>query len=105
MKEQYVKPKIFFESFSLAQTIAKDCGDKHQGTFGQSNHYDPFTCKWIIGSGEGATILFFKGSCADADLIGDLTPEDIEDGLDINDFIEGMCYNNPDGGQSIFSST
>ena len=98
MKEQYVKPSIFFESFSLTQTIARNCGDTHQSTLGQSNHYNENTCQWIVGN----SVYFFVGACKDSSEIGDPTPEDVEDGMEI---MEGLCYNNPDGGQEIFSST
>lgn len=100
MKEQYIKPKIFFESFSLTQTIARNCGDTHDpySTFGESNHYNEFDCQWIIGDGEDALILFFVDACADSWAIGDPEPGDEVE-------YEGMCYNNPDGGQEIFSST
>ena len=98
MKEQYVKPKIFFESFSLTQTIARTCGDNHTGSLGQSNHYDEYSCQWVLGD----QFYFFDGvpvpPCADAESIGSPEPgDDVE--------IYGMCYNNPDGGREVFSST
>ena len=87
MKESYVKPTIYFESFALSQTIAVDCGDTHSGTFGPgSNHYNMYTCSWDVG---GFTV--FLEHC-------DYEMEEDEE-------IEGLCYNNPDGGQTIFSST
>ena len=86
MKEQYVKPTIIFESFSLTQSIAKDCGDEHTGTLGQSTHYDRYTCAWDLGD-----FTIFLSHCDMA--------------LDEDEEIEGFCYNNPEGGQSIFSST
>lgn len=89
MKEEYRKPLIFFESFSLSQTIARNCGDDHSGTMGESNHYNENTCEWDIG---GFTI-FFIDRCDDG-------PDGPEDEYEI----EGICYNNPDGGQTVFSS-
>jgi hypothetical protein len=86
MKEQYRKPLIFFESFSLAQTIAKNCGDTHQSTLGESNHYDAYTCEWDVG---GFTLFF----------------DHCDYPMDEDEQVEGICYNNPDGGQSVFSST
>ena len=86
MKAQYVKPLICFESFSLSQTIARNCGDTHTGTFGPgSNHYNEYTCSWDVG---GFTIFF------------EHCYYEMEEGEEI----EGMCYNNPSGGQEIFSS-
>lgn len=90
MKEQYRKPLIFFESFSLAQTIARNCGDEHDSTIGESTHYNENTCMWDIG---GYTIFFQSNGCEDG-------PEKPGEEFEI----EGMCYNNPDGGQEIFSS-
>ncbi|MBR2806593.1 MAG: hypothetical protein IKE18_07420 [Oscillospiraceae bacterium] len=90
MKEQYVKPLIAFESFSLTQTIARNCGDKHQGTLGESTHLDEYTCMWDLG---GFTIFFIENGCDDG-------PDEEGDEYEI----EGVCYNNPDGGQEIFSS-
>ena len=85
MKEQYRKPMIFFEGFSLTQTIARNCGDKHQGTLGESTHYNENTCTWDLGD----FTLFFD-HC-------DYQMEEDEE-------IEGVCYNNPNGGQTVFSS-
>ena len=102
MKERYVKPELLMESFSLTQTIARNCGDTHTGSFGESNHYNENTCQWVIGDGEDAIYLFFVGACDDSWAIGDPEPGDDEIA---GDFIEGLCYNNPSGGQEIFSST
>jgi len=90
MKESYRKPLIFFENFSLAQTIARNCGDTHSGSLGESTHYNENTCTWDI---EGFTLFF--GHCDE--------PVELDD--DGNWEMEGLCYNNPDGGQTVFSST
>lgn len=92
MKERYIKPMIYFESFSLTQTIARDCGDTHTGTLGESNHYDETTCEWDLG---GFTIFFLT----DGDRCDD-GPDEPGDEYEIDAF----CYNNPDGGREIFSS-
>ena len=105
MKERYVKPLLLFESFSLSQTIARDCGDTHNSSLGQSNHYNPNTCNWIVGEGDGASVYFFYGACRDAEEIGfDEEYPGSEEDLD-EVVIKGFCYNNPDGGQMLFSST
>ena len=96
MKEQYVKPLIVFEDFSLTQTIARNCGDTHTGTLGESTHYDEFTCTWDLG---GVTIFFTEPDDYPYDTCDD-GPWDPETEYEV----EGMCYNNPDGGQEIFSS-
>lgn len=85
MKEKYVSPALLFESFALSQTIARNCGDTHTSTLGESTHYNENTCTWDLG---GMTLFF------------DHCDYYVEDGEEI----EGMCYNNPDGGQEIFSS-
>lgn len=95
MKEEYRKPLVFFESFSLTQTIARNCGDTHTSTLGESNHYNENTCQWVIGD----SYYFYVSACADSDAIGDPVPGD-----EIEEIIEGLCYNNPDGGQTVFSS-
>lgn len=88
MKEMYVKPLICVESFALTQTIARSCGDTHQSTLGQSKHADENTCAWDIG---GYTIFYDATYCEDDD------PGPIDE-------IEGYCYNNPDGGVTLFAS-
>lgn len=93
MKEKYVSPELFFESYSLSQTIARNCGDTHQSTLGESNHYNEATCEWDLG---GFTIFF----TADGDRCDD-GPENADDEYEL----DAICYNNPDGGQEIFSST
>ena len=95
MKEQYVKPLIFFESFSLTQTIARDCGDDHTSHWGQSNHYSESACEWVVG--EDFAIFFtaeLSGRCDDG-------PEEEGDEYEF----EGFCYNNPSEGVELFSST
>lgn len=86
MKEQYVKPQIYFEGFSLTQTIARDCGDDHTSPLGESTHYNAETCGWDLGD----FTLFFDH----CDYL-----------MDEDEQVEGICYNNPNGGQSVFSST
>ncbi len=93
MKQKYVKPLIMFESFALSQTIARNCGDTHSSTLGESTHYNEYTCMWDIG---GVTLFFTLNGCDDG-------PDDPDDPEEEFEF-EGYCYNNPDGGQEIFSS-
>lgn len=89
MKETYVKPAICIESFALTQSIARPCGDNHTGSLGESNHYGPTTCAWVIGD-----LALFTATTAKCDYP-----------MDEDEEIEGICYNNPDGGQQVFSST
>lgn len=89
MREPYEKPTILFESFALSQSIAKNCGDTHDSSFGESTHYNENTCTWDMGY----MTLF-------------LTTTTVECELDMDEFgeFEGVCYNNPDDGQQVFSS-
>ena len=99
MKERYVKPQLLFESFSLSQTIAKDCGDTHDSTLGESTHYEVTTCMWDVG---GYTIFF--DHCGDEQI--DMPEEGEYDDIYeyVAEVLEVECYNNPDGGQMVFSS-
>ncbi len=90
MKESYVKPSIYMESFALSQTIAKSCTFAHTGTLGESNHYNEATCEWTVGG--QVYFLTSNTDCANAFPEG----EDFE--------IGAYCYNNPDGQGSVFSS-
>lgn len=96
MKERYVKPAIYMESFALTQTIARNCGDTHDpaSTVGESTHYSPNACTWDIF---GYTL--FYDHCME-----NMTPKD---GKTIDEMLEGagFCYNNPNGLQTVFSST
>lgn len=98
MKELYVKPSIFFESFSFTQTIAKNCGDTHSGTLGESTHWNEHTCTWDVGG----YIIFLDTNtlCSDAEESGD--GETVWEDGEIE--AGGACYNNPSGGMQMFSS-
>ena len=97
MKEKYVSPALFFESFALSQTIARNCGDNHQGTLGESTHYNENTCTWSFGD----DMNIFWSHCDMS--MEEWGTQDDEGNWEID--IEGLCYNNPDGGQTIFAST
>ena len=92
MRESYVKPVLFFESFALSQTIAKFCENAHQSGFGEPNHYNETECAWDTG----AYALFLTTT---APKTCDFPMDDYE-GEDMG----GMCYNNPSGGQAFFAS-
>lgn len=88
MKKQYSKPGIIIEDFIIAQNIAS-CGAVAGGnSLGKPNHWTKTTCGWdmdgIIAFLEGTTICNYP----------------VEEGTDFG----GICYNNPGGGNSIFSS-
>lgn len=98
MKEEYIKPILMFETFTLSQTIAKNCGDTHtSSSFGESNHYNENTCQWVMGE-----FLVFMNTGCDIETTGD--PE--MDALLLDSLLAeyGACYNNPENGQPVFSS-
>lgn len=89
MKEIYVKPKFYIESFVMSQSVAAGCGAVPGGTsLGKPGHGDKSTCGWDMGNvvvwvdkDHGCSIPY---------------PADGE--------FNGYCYNNPNGGTSIFGS-
>lgn len=88
MKKAYQKPKISVEKFTLSQTIAQSCGYVSGGSSGFPAHADKNTCGWNDGYGD----IYWL----------DKPPCEIE--VDEN-FDKGeMCYNNPNGGVTIFAS-
>lgn len=89
MKKEYAKPKIIIEDFKIAQSIsAGGCGAIANGSLGDPNTWDRSTCGWSMGNlviwtdaNKGCSFKWGK-----------------------DDPWEGVCYNNPTPGNSIFSS-
>ena len=97
MKETYVKPLICFESFALSQTIARQCSGWDAAA--NSNHYSENSgCSYDIG---GETVFYSASGC-DFDMELDESA-----GITLDELLEefGVCYNNPEGGYQVFSST
>ncbi len=89
MKKQYSKPGIIIEDFAIAQSIAAGCGAAHTSPWGSPTHANKNQCGWSDG----------------IDIIWAVEPICTEDGLtDIDGEVGGICYNNPEGGMSIFNS-
>ena len=88
MKKKYSKPGIIIEDFRLSQNIAS-CGAAHQSDWGSPSHWTKATCGWQIMEG---IIAWTEAGGVCNDYYGE------------NDSIEGVCYNNPEGGTTIFSS-
>lgn len=88
VKETYVKPQIHIEYFSLNQNIA-NCGAAHNSDWGSPSHWTKTTCGWRWPNGE---VAFLN----DMEVCTDKYFE--------TDNIEGICYNNPEGGATIFGS-
>lgn len=76
------------EKFALAQTIAQSCGYVSGGSSGSPAHADKNTCGWNDGYGDVYWL--------DASVCKDVVGEDFSNGE--------VCYNNPNGGVSIFAS-
>ncbi|MCD7807962.1 MAG: hypothetical protein LUH02_01360 [Erysipelotrichaceae bacterium] len=91
MKKKYEKPGLIYESFELNQTIAESCGVTGGGnSLGTPSHWSKDTCGWSIG---GNIVLWGSASNGCNDIVEN------DDGAP-----DGMCYNNPSPGQTIFSS-
>lgn len=90
MKAVYVKPQLRVENFSLTDSVAKSCGWNWQDstTIGNPTHGDPSSCGWKYNETD---IVFTNTS--NCTLV-----------VPTGDDLDGMCYNNPDGGVQIFAS-
>lgn len=88
MKKEYKKPMIVLESFNLSQSIAAGCGAIHDSTLGSPNQSSKETCAWVVGGYN----VFLNDTNICTIKIGE------------NDDSLGVCYNNPNGGTSIFNS-
>lgn len=89
MKKQYSKPGIIIEDFTIAQNISAGCGAVAGGnSLGRPNHWAKETCGWVVGD----YILWVEstGYC-NLDTV-------------LNEECEGVCYNNPGAGNTIFNS-
>lgn len=90
MKKQYSKPGIYIEDFHLAESIAT-CDVKPGGvgsTTGYSNHFDKLHCGWVLGEE-----IYWVSSTSKCNF---QIPEDTP--------IEGVCYNNSNGGSVVYNS-
>ena len=85
----YVKPQLQVEYFTLSQNIANGCNAPGGGgTLGKPNHWDKSTCGWDLGN----WVIWAEAAKCQNELAG---PEEN---------IVGLCYNNPNGGYTIFNS-
>lgn len=83
MKDNYTKPMLNVELFSLAQTVTRDCGNSIPKD--QLNFNDPSKCVWDLG---GGTTVFIAGTNCVLD----------------GESMGYACYNNPSEGNYIFRS-
>ena len=83
MKENYTKPLLAVEVFSLTQPAARDCADHWMAD--QFTQGDPNQCAYDLGG--GVTVFIDPSPCQ------------------INGELAGYgCYNNPTEGNYIFRS-
>ncbi len=88
MKNGYQKPSVYFETFELNQTIAAGCGAPGGGnSLGRPTHADKSGCGWEVG---GVITWSVAGICNDI--------------AGVDETIEGVCWNNPSGGTTVFNS-
>lgn len=86
MKKKYIQPRAQVEYFTLSQSIAAGCGAFNpEGTLGTPTHGDKNSCGWKTGN----FIAWMDDSICD---------------FPTGDEFQGVCYNNPNGGQTIFAS-
>lgn len=91
MKKVYEKPVLRVEHFALSQSIAS-CGAAHTSNVGGPNHWSKTTCGWVVGNE-----VYWSTLPACDDGSGEAYPEGWDD-------LGAVCYNNPGGGNTIFSS-
>ena len=90
MKQVYTKPVLMMETFNLTQTIAAGCGAAAGGnTLGRPAQWSKSTCGWDLGN----EILWAENTDANCNSY-----------LSVDEDVNGLCYNNPGGGNSIFGS-
>lgn len=89
MKQVYKKPVLCIEYFTLSQTIANGCGAVAGGnSLGRPNSGSKESCGWQMGD-----MSFWVAGTTGCGIP-----------LDPNTEGMGVCYNNPEGGNSIFAS-
>lgn len=89
MKKIYSKPAMQVEYFTMSQNIAAGCNAVTGGnSLGKPTHGDRGSCGWDVG---GAIAWVGEGT-------GCNFP------CDENSEANGVCFNNPSGGNTIFSS-
>lgn len=77
------------EKFDLSQSIAAGCGAVAGGSsLGKPAYWSKETCGWDLGN----MILWVEST------------RNCNEDVGIDDAFEDICYNNPSGGSSIFSS-
>lgn len=89
MKKKYEKPMIAISLFELQQNIAAGCGTNSGNEWGTPNHGSKTTCGWDIG---------------DNQIIWIPNVQFCNEEISPDENFDGVCYNNFDGGFTIFAS-
>ena len=84
----YVKPQLQVEYFTLSQNIATGCNVPSGTTLGKPNHGDRANCGWDLGN----WVIWHDAKIC------------VNEQARLDENIVGLCYNNPNGGCTIFSS-
>ena len=87
MKAKYVKPMLIMERFEMTQAIATNCNADPNSTLGDPNTWTKDVCGWVVGT----------------DILWEVEPK-CNWVMGPEETYEGLCYNNPDGGTTIFGS-
>lgn len=94
MKEIYCKPHLRVERFTLTQNIASSCGGTApDATWGAPSLADKATCGWQLFPADGAPIIWLDAAASNCTQTAGASDE-----------INGICYNNPAGIFTIFTS-
>lgn len=90
LKRTYEKPLFAVECFTMAQSVAAaGCGAVAGGnTLGGPNQWTKTDCGWNMGN----QVVWTEANSGCSVKLGE------------NDPFDAVCYNNPGGGNSIFSS-
>lgn len=88
MKKTYQKPRVCIEKFVLSQNVALSCGYTDEEFIGRPEHTEKNSCGW--NNGFGRVYWLEKPTCG----------FEVDENFDTGE----VCYNNPNGGVTIFAS-
>jgi hypothetical protein len=97
MKRAYSKPVFYMEPFTLSQSVASTCNINGR-SHGIPKHGSKSTCNWSMGN----FTVFLEKVDEEGNYIGPCAKSlvKVRDGAKY----KGLCYNNPEGGATIFGS-
>lgn len=88
MKQKYTKPSLIKETFTLSQSIAKNCGRLLD--FNKATLADRANCGWDVDGNHNTKhdVVFLDAAACSIK----------------TQYFAGVCYNNPEGGMNVFNS-